>query len=484
MGLISSKIEPGVSGYMNLTSTERATIQNVERFGASLSLVGVSLIFVAYALWKRLRTVPNTFILFASIANVGASVAALIGYDGIMAGNSSALCQIQAFLLEMFMQSDPWWSLAMAVNVFMVFFFAASPNSFRRYLWLYSLICFGLPALPAVICLFYTPTQEHIYADATLWCWIGDRYNSLRIYTYYIPIWTCSLLSAVIYLAVGYHVFHQRNQLRNLTLSNQAAAREPSGPESQGCAEKGDSGISASYGTVTTEVRVTAEASDSQSMTPPSSPAPSITAVLPRAQPDLQGSSWLASLDDDTDQTASTKPHTNPFTTISSVSSRSRNNNNKPDKGRFESLTRPWTRFLSRLRNLDPVKLAYLRTSFVFAVSILITWTPSSINRVYSFAHPTKTSYPLNLASAVVLPLQGVWNAVIFCATSWATLREEIWTVKTRIWPSRSSQRLPSEETGRREGAVFGNKDLDHYAHAAPNSVPMGNMRVLRGGSL
>lgn len=32
----------------------------------------------------------------------------------------------------------------------------------------------------------------------------------------------CILLSAVIYVAVGYHVFHQRNQLRNLTLSDQA----------------------------------------------------------------------------------------------------------------------------------------------------------------------------------------------------------------------------------------------------------------------
>lgn len=31
----------------------------------------------------------------------------------------------------------------------------------------------------------------------------------------------CIVLSAVIYMAVGYHVFHQRNQLRNLTLSNQ-----------------------------------------------------------------------------------------------------------------------------------------------------------------------------------------------------------------------------------------------------------------------
>lgn len=55
-----------------------------------------------------------------------------------------------------------------------------------------------------------------------LWCWIGDNYNQLRIFTYYLPIWMCTVLSAVIYVAVGYHVFHQRNQLRNLTLSNQA----------------------------------------------------------------------------------------------------------------------------------------------------------------------------------------------------------------------------------------------------------------------
>jgi len=94
-------IEPGSSGYMNLTGTERDIIQNVERAGASLSLVGVSFIFIAFALFKRLRTVPNTFILFASIANVGASIACLIGYDGILAGDQSAVCQFQGFLLEM-----------------------------------------------------------------------------------------------------------------------------------------------------------------------------------------------------------------------------------------------------------------------------------------------------------------------------------------------------------------------------------------------
>lgn len=92
--------------FMNLTAGQRNALQATERAGASLSLVGVVLIFVTYAAFKRLRTVPNTFILFASIANVGASIACLIGFSGINAGDASALCQVQAFLLEMYV--CPW----------------------------------------------------------------------------------------------------------------------------------------------------------------------------------------------------------------------------------------------------------------------------------------------------------------------------------------------------------------------------------------
>jgi hypothetical protein len=96
-----NSLSPSNNDFMNLTVKQRQALQTVERVGASLSLVGVCLIFISFAAFKRLRTVPNTFILFASIANVGASVACLIGYDGLNAGNDSALCQVQAFLLEM-----------------------------------------------------------------------------------------------------------------------------------------------------------------------------------------------------------------------------------------------------------------------------------------------------------------------------------------------------------------------------------------------
>lgn len=73
----------------------------LERLGGCLSLFATLLIFLAYGAYKRLRTVQNTFIIFASFANVGASIASIIAYDGKRAGNASALCQAQGFLFEM-----------------------------------------------------------------------------------------------------------------------------------------------------------------------------------------------------------------------------------------------------------------------------------------------------------------------------------------------------------------------------------------------
>lgn len=71
-----------------------------------------------------------------------------------------------------------------------------------------------------------------------------------------------------------------------------------------------------------------------------------------------------------------------------------------------------------KLKRLDPVKMAYLRTSFIFAFAVLITWIPSSVNRLYSLSHGGKVSFQLSVASGCVLPLQGVWNAIIFFTTS------------------------------------------------------------------
>lgn len=89
------------AGQMDLTHDQIDTIVALERAGSSLSLVAITFIVITYSAFKRMRTVPNLFLLFASIANAGAGIACLIGFDGLRKGVDSALCQTQAFLLEM-----------------------------------------------------------------------------------------------------------------------------------------------------------------------------------------------------------------------------------------------------------------------------------------------------------------------------------------------------------------------------------------------
>lgn len=86
---------------MSLSPEQIGAIIAMERAGSALSIAGILTIVVSFWLFKRLRTVPNLFILYASLANAGASIACVIGYDGLKAGIETSLCQTQAFLLEM-----------------------------------------------------------------------------------------------------------------------------------------------------------------------------------------------------------------------------------------------------------------------------------------------------------------------------------------------------------------------------------------------
>lgn len=63
---------------------------------------------------------------------------------------------------------------------------------------------------------------------------------------------------------------------------------------------------------------------------------------------------------------------------------------------------------------------SYTKCAILFFSVLLITWIPSSGNRVYSMLRAGDVSKPLFFASAFVLPLQGFWNAIIYVVTSWA----------------------------------------------------------------
>lgn len=92
---------PNVPSGEVMTDAQVLTLTVLERTGGSISLIGVMAIFMAYYLCPRVRNVQNTFIVFASISNVGASIASVIAMDGLLTGKGSSLCQAQSFMFEM-----------------------------------------------------------------------------------------------------------------------------------------------------------------------------------------------------------------------------------------------------------------------------------------------------------------------------------------------------------------------------------------------
>lgn len=83
-----------------------------------------------------------------------------------------------------------------------------------------------------------------------------------------------------------------------------------------------------------------------------------------------------------------------------------------------------------RNRDVNNAAWSYTKCAILFFTAILITWIPSSANRVYSVVHTNSVSVPLQYMSVFVLPLQGFWNAAIYAVTSWTACRNlfnDIW---------------------------------------------------------
>jgi hypothetical protein len=76
---------------------------------------------------------------------------------------------------------------------------------------------------------------------------------------------------------------------------------------------------------------------------------------------------------------------------------------------------------------------SYTKCAILFFTAMLVTWIPSSANRVYSVIHSGQASLALEYMSAFVLPLQGWWNAVIYCVTSWGACKM-LWEDLRAYW--------------------------------------------------
>jgi hypothetical protein len=197
-----------------------------------------------------------------------------------------------------------------------------------------------------------------------------------------------------IYIRVGKEIYQKRRELRSVY---QSTSSEPCAGKSKPCAGKGKVTNDAPFdqltasepirGTKTTEVHVT---SNSQTPEPFSSNGSENHRIFSNETTKMDRYSVIIASFPVSPALQKSRPAT------------------QENKSNF---------------GMDKVIMAYTKCAALFAASLLITWIPSSANRVYSLIYPTKVSYPLNVASALVLPLQGFWNAVIYFVTSFAACR-------------------------------------------------------------
>ncbi|PHH77384.1 hypothetical protein CDD82_3542 [Ophiocordyceps australis] len=385
----SSMLEVGSS----LTPSQISALITIERTGAALSMLAILLTLVSFGLFSKLRTMPNHFLALASLANAGASVASMMGYDGVDKGQDSSLCQAQAFIFEWFMQSDPWWSCAMAVNVLLVFFFNVNPVKIHKRLWIYCLVCFGGPLIPAVILIcLQGDSRGAVYGDATLWCWIGPQWSLVRLYAYYIPIWLCLFTSLVIYVLVGCHVFRSRNQLRQVAgqMGSVPNSRSRVVLGSRDSAEERLTGNPDGCGTIMTELQVTSGPSPRKCPTPiPLSDEHGSSSRLPWVDCHVAMSKGIDGFQ-----------HFEVVCQSSTQGARRKSLLDRLHLGAvYKSITQAWISASLKLKCFDAVKRAYLRTSVIFGLAVIITWVPSSFNRLYSLQNDGRISFGYSVAS-------------------------------------------------------------------------------------
>jgi hypothetical protein len=180
-----------------------------------------------------------------------------------------------------------------------------------------------------------------------------------RLYAYYIPIWVVVTIAMLLYILVGLKI-HRNNVLLSSLQST---------PLSNACSRTFEHSVS--YSLAPNRWSIPGETTN------PTAP-PSSTSVTITAPP-------------------------------------------SPSPPRFPLLRNLFTT-TPYLSPSDRSTTAYSRVAFLFFASNLITWVPASINRVYSIYHPETPSFVLNVAAAIVLPLQGLWNCVIYLIVNWPLL--------------------------------------------------------------
>ncbi|PHH67563.1 hypothetical protein CDD82_1325 [Ophiocordyceps australis] len=430
-----------------LTPDQLSAISIIERSCSVLSLLGCIFTIFTFCSSRAFHKPINRLVFYASFGNMMTNLGTLMS-TAYLRDLDSFGCQFQGFLIQMFMPADAFWTLAMAINVYLTFYRKFDAERLRKMEITYLIGCYGIPFIPAFTFIFVKNSAgERLYGNALLWCWVSADFDVLRIAIFYGPVWVTILITFFIYIRAGRTIYEKRKQLHDFVSSD---------PDP--LSVNGDVSTTMKR----TEVTILTEtATDGQDSKGPVGRRGSESAedggvyhvqvstkdgldgaegnTSGRGSPDSAGASERASPDGDKshrlrgDYASGSSSNGGGETGGETRLSNNRYNGNRdsmalPIQGRSVQTAQMVSHRIpsaARRRNheLNNAAWSYTKCAILFFTAILITWIPSTANRVYSVVHGNDVFAPLEFMSAFVLPLQGFWNAVIYAVTSWSACK-------------------------------------------------------------
>lgn len=289
------------------------------------------------------------------------------------------------------------------------------------------------------MCLLLHGSQGFMLMVSQLWCWVATEWDFLRVATFYAPIWVVIAFTFSIYLWAGKEIFAKRRQLRNFD----HAASDVTFPVIQ------NPFISPFVSVRTTEISVTTE-------------LPSRNRSYPKFALDESGC-----IISDTGFDAYS-------VVIGAGTKQDRTLAHSPALQRSSEFVGLKTdinvKHMQAAMQANEAAFSYCKCALLFFASLLVTWVPSSINRVYTLVYPHAYPFPLLFVAALVLPLQGLWNGLIYTATSLPECRAlcsqlmEYWAPRKnkslRPYPPIISQESLGSSRDTREGVPTGIREV------------------------
>ncbi|KAK0722692.1 hypothetical protein B0T26DRAFT_750060 [Lasiosphaeria miniovina] len=388
-------------GEASLSEEQLRALGIVTRTASAMSALGVVAIIVTFSLSRHFRNPMHRLIFINAFYNAFDVVCTMISISGPKAGQTSPLCQFQAFLNQMFPVADVLWTLFMAVNVFLIVFRSYDIEALRKLEWKYIVVASIVTFVPALAFLFVRNDDKGpMYGSVTLWCAVAPSWVLIRIVCYYVPIWTMILITIVLYCLVGIEIVKRRRALQSITSDSVPLddTMRPAGAASETWSEDADTQNYYS------------------SNTTPTSPKDGTADELKHTHAHARFSPWPR---------LHPHPHPHPPTQPlpPSSTSASYSKSSTPAAILPPMTTRPHHSQTQEqpptTPRLQPIKSSlsfrqYILMPLFFFLALLSVWVAPTTNRVAAFANPSFSSYPLLLVVGATGSLRGFWNGIVF----------------------------------------------------------------------